>query len=54
MVTVHKGNPEMGRYIATDAVKAFSWVIHPEGFSAPSLLELARLQAWTLQPARLR
>jgi hypothetical protein len=54
VVAVRKGNPEMERYIATDAVKAFSWVIHPEGFSAPSLLELARLQAWTLKPARLR
>jgi hypothetical protein len=53
-VAVHKGNPEMERYIATDAVKAFNWVIHPEGFNAPDLLELARLQAWTLKPARLR
>jgi hypothetical protein len=54
LVSVRKGNPEMERYIATDAVKAFRWAIHPEGFSAPNLLELARLQAWTLKPARLR
>jgi hypothetical protein len=53
-VVVRKGNPEMERYVATDAVKAFRWAIHPEGFSAPNLLELARLQAWTLKPARLR
>jgi hypothetical protein len=53
-VAVRKGNPEIERYIATDAVKAFRWAIHPEGFSAPNLLELARLQAWTLKPARLR
>jgi hypothetical protein len=32
----------------------FSWPIHPAGFSAPELLELGRLQAWTLKPARLR
>jgi hypothetical protein len=44
----------MERYVAIDAGKAFSWAIHPEGFSAPNLLELARLQAWTLKPARLR
>jgi hypothetical protein len=53
-VGVRKGNPEMERYVATDAVKAFSWAIHPDGFDAPNLLELARLQAWTLKPARLK
>ena len=25
-----------------------------QGFSAPELLELGRLQGWTLKPARLR
>jgi len=53
-VQVRKGNPEMERYVATDAHGAFSWPIHPDGFSAPQLLELARLQAWTLKPARLK
>ena len=53
-VSVRKGNPEMERYVATDAVKAFSWAIHPDGFDAPNLLELARLQAWTLKPAKLK
>lgn len=33
---------------------AFGWVILPEGFRAPGLMELARLQAWTLKPALLR
>jgi hypothetical protein len=27
------------------------WVIHKEGFRAPKILEVARLQAWTLKPA---
>jgi len=27
------------------------WVIHKAGFQAPKLMELARLQAWTLKPA---
>jgi hypothetical protein len=40
--------------VATDARAVFSWPIHPEGFSAPQLLELARLQAWTLKPAKLK
>jgi len=53
-VTIRKGNLEMEKYIATDATGSFAWPIHPEGFSAPELLELARLQAWTLKPARLK
>jgi hypothetical protein len=53
-VRVQTGNPEMEKYIATDPAGAFQWLIHPEGFRAPELLELGRLQAWTLKPARLR
>lgn len=53
-VPVRKGNPEMEKYIATDATRTFNWPVHPKGFSAPELLELARLQAWTLKPARLK
>jgi len=53
-VAVRKGNPEMEKYVSTDGTGTFSWPIHPEGFSAPQLLELARLQAWTLKPARLK
>jgi len=53
-VAVRKGNPEMERYITTDPSGTFNWPIHPDGFSAPSLLEIARLQAWTLKPARVK
>jgi hypothetical protein len=53
-VAVRKGNLEMEKYVSTDASGTFNWPIHPEGFSAPALLELARLQAWTLKPAKLR
>jgi hypothetical protein len=53
-VAVRKGNPEMEKYISTDAAGSFQWPIHPEGFQAPELLEMARWQAWTLKPARLR
>lgn len=44
------------RHVANDTPDLFGgWVIHPEGFRAPKLLEVARLQAWTLKPAmRLR
>jgi hypothetical protein len=51
---VRLGNPEFEKYVATDAVKSFDWPIHPAGFRAPELLEMGRLQAWTLKPARLR
>jgi len=53
-IALRKGNLEFEKYVATDAQRTFNWPIHPEGFSAPELLELARLQAWTLKPARLK
>ena len=53
-VAVRRANLEFERYISNEPEKAFDWPIHPRGFRAPELLELARLQAWTLKPARLR
>ncbi|HVQ28754.1 MAG TPA: polysaccharide deacetylase family protein [Vicinamibacteria bacterium] len=41
-----------GRYVADDAPELWGWVIFPPGFRAPKLMGLARLQAWTLKPAR--
>jgi hypothetical protein len=39
--------------IAKDEPGLFGgWIIHVEGFRAPRILEQARLQAWTLKPAR--
>lgn len=45
---------ELESYVGTDARKLFNWVIHPESFEGKNILELARLQTWTLKPARLR
>jgi hypothetical protein len=53
-VRVEQGKIEFEQYVATDARAAFSWPIHPPGFAPAELLEMARLQAWTLKPARLR
>jgi hypothetical protein len=40
------------RYVAEDSPGLFGgWIIHQEGFRAPKLMDLARLQAWTLKPA---
>lgn len=43
-----------GRYVAEDSPDLWDWVIFPPGFHAPKLMALARLQAWTLKPARSR
>ena len=53
-VRVARGNVRFEKYFATDAKKSFQWPIHPKDFSAPELLEMARLQGWTLKPARLK
>ncbi len=53
-VPIRRGRLDQEKRIGTDAAKLYNWVIHPEGFAPQGLLELARLQAWTLKPARLR
>ncbi len=52
-VRVVRGKIEFEQYFATDPKKPFDWIIHPAGFSGGPLLEIARLQGWTLKPARL-
>lgn len=53
-VKVYRGETAFERYVAADTAKNYGWVIHPKGFAAPELLEQARLQSWTLKPARLK
>jgi hypothetical protein len=53
-VLVQKGKLGIESRIGTNAAKLYNWVIHPEGYAPENLLELARLQAWTLKPAKLR
>jgi NAD(P)-dependent dehydrogenase (short-subunit alcohol dehydrogenase family) len=53
-VHVAHGNIGFEKYISTDPKGSFGWPIHPKGFAAPELLDLARLQAWTLKPARFK
>jgi hypothetical protein len=52
-VTIREGAFTPDRYVAPDTPGLWSWVIFPDGFHAPHLMELARLQAWTLKPAML-
>jgi hypothetical protein len=50
-VVLRDGNFTADRYLAEDSPSLWNWVIFPEGFHAPRIMELARLQAWTLKPA---
>jgi hypothetical protein len=52
-VTLHCGVDILPtRHIAEDTPHLFGdWIIHKEGFRAPKILDVARLQAWTLKPA---
>jgi hypothetical protein len=52
-VRVTRSDLKFERYFSKDPVKSFNWPIHPLGFAAPELLELGKLQGWTLKPARL-
>ena len=53
-VKVVHGNVEFDRYFASDGRKPFNWVIHPQDFNGAALLDLGRLQGWTLKPARFK
>lgn len=43
----------VAEHVAADSTSLWDWVIFPSGFHAPHLMDLARLQAWTLKPAVL-
>ncbi len=53
-VHILSGRLTSDRYVSQDSPRLWGWVIFPEGFHAPVLMELARLQAWTLKPALLK
>lgn len=53
-ITVKTGVFTSDRYVAEDKPQLWGWPIFPEGFTAPKIMEQARLQAWTLKPAVLQ
>ncbi|MCX5643274.1 MAG: hypothetical protein NTZ17_01110 [Phycisphaerae bacterium] len=53
-VPLRRAELEAKRFVADDSPRLWGWVIFPEGFSAPRMMELAKLQAWTIKPAMLR
>jgi hypothetical protein len=52
-VTLPPAHLAAARYVADDSPALWDWIIFPEGFDAPQLMTLAKLQAWTLKPALL-
>jgi hypothetical protein len=53
-VRVVKGELLTQNQISGDPCRTYNWVIHPAGFCAPELLDLARLEGWTLKPVSLK
>ena len=49
-IPLRAGTVELERHIGDHP---WGWVVFPAGFEAPGILELARLQTWTLKPALL-
>jgi Polysaccharide deacetylase len=52
-VTLAPARLAAAKFVADDSPALWDWIIFPAGFHAPRLMELAKLQAWTLKPARL-
>ena len=51
-VTVAPAQLAAAQYVADDSPSLWGWVIFPRGFDAPQMMSLAKLQAWTIKPAR--
>jgi hypothetical protein len=53
-IPIQQGELEAKKYVADDSPGLWGWVVFPKGFNAPHMMEIAKLQAWTIKPARLR
>lgn len=51
---IRQSELEAKKYVANDSPSLWGWVILPRGFGAPHMMEIAKLQAWTIKPAVLR
>jgi hypothetical protein len=52
-VTTLPADLAAAQYVAKDTPSIWEWPIFPPGFHSAHLMELARLQAWTIKPAIL-
>lgn len=53
-VTCSSARLATSSYVAEDSPSLWNWPIFAPGFRSPHLMELARLQAWTLKTAKMR
>ena len=53
-LTWQAGKFTSAQYAAEDSPELWTWPIFPSGFRAPNLMRLARLQTWTIKPAKLQ
>jgi hypothetical protein len=53
-IPMRQGELEAKQYVADDSPRLWGWVIFPKGFDAPRMMEIAKLQSWTIKPAALR
>jgi len=53
-VTIHPATLSAAQYVAQDSAKLWGWVIYHPGFDGAHILEIARLQTWSLKPAVMR
>lgn len=53
-VTVSQAELAAAQWVAKDSPSTWEWPIFPPGFHSAHLMELARLQAWTIKPAILQ
>ncbi|MEN6575242.1 MAG: hypothetical protein ABFD90_02775 [Phycisphaerales bacterium] len=49
-----RGELAAKKYVADDSPGLWGWVIFPKDFNAPGMMEIAKLQAWTIKPAVLQ
>lgn len=52
-VTILPAELAASKWVANDSPSIWEWPIFPPGFHSAHLMELARLQAWTIKPAIL-
>jgi peptidoglycan/xylan/chitin deacetylase (PgdA/CDA1 family) len=52
-VTLAPAHLAAAKYVADDSPDLWGWAVFPLYFRAPKLIGLAKLQAWTLKPARI-
>ena len=53
-IPMQHGELKAKEHVAGDSPRLWGWVIFPSGFDAPHMMEIAKLQAWTIKPAVLQ